>query len=263
MYFDQAFDFDALPDEDDDAGDGEPALALDGGAEPERPRLETVAPGGTGGPGGEGACEGSRSRHAICAEYCPRANLDAEDLPSRLPAGSGGAQAQASAGGQSILAFGIGAFDCTGLVRGSSPHLPMRLPARPHTPAEGEWKAGPAVRDHGGTSSSALAGPTGSIGLQWAGPRVDFQIREEVLPMCLEEEGMTVQDVATIWEKEWGCKFAGRLKFEAPPSSSVKWLPRAAVVPSHPIMVRLEGPGAILDSITVALRRHGRKMAEV
>merc|ERR1712032_628683 len=86
--------------------------------------------------------------------------------------------------------------------------------------------------------------------------KASFQIRNEVLPMRLEREGMTPHEIAAIWE-EWGCKFASRIRFAAQPGSSGgKWLnAREDAVPTSPAVVRLEGAGALLDSLAAALQQ--------
>lgn len=155
-----------------------------------------------------------------------------------------------------MVAFGLGDFDVAGLVRGSSPHLPPRPPAG----GQGAQEEA-AARGAGGKDGKMTVGAEQETAVEWEGPKANFQVREEVLPMHLEREDMSVQDIVSLWE-EWGCKFAGRLKFVAPPDSSVKWIHKSELVPGHPVVVRLEGPGAVLDAVTVALRRNGRKVAE-
>lgn len=83
-----------------------------------------------------------------------------------------------------------------------------------------------------------------------------FRIRGEVLPMRLEGREPTPEEITAIWEHSWGCPFASRLKFEAPGGSDSRWLhPRNDLVALSPIIVRIEGPGAILDAVAVQLRR--------
>mmetsp|Transcript_86375 Transcript_86375/g.244843 ORF Transcript_86375/g.244843 Transcript_86375/m.244843 type:complete len:83 (+) Transcript_86375:2-250(+) len=61
-------------------------------------------------------------------------------------------------------------------------------------------------------------------------------------------------DYAAIWE-DWGCRSASRLKFGAPQGTAGRWLnQRNDIVGTHPVVVRLEGPGAVLDSLEAALK---------
>lgn len=161
----------------------------------------------------------------------------------------------AGLGKNSIVAFGLNDVDAySKLVRGSSPHIPIAPPLLPAAdPAElplTEAKKDPVRQEEEKAEDLGL--------------HLNFTIRGEVLPMCVEREDMTPQDIADTWEKAWGCRGGGRLKFEAPaafPSTSgSKWYhPRNDTAPLHPEVVRLEGPGAVLDAVALALRRRGTR----
>merc|ERR1712187_449559 len=75
--------------------------------------------------------------------------------------------------------------------------------------------------------------------VSWEGPRVNFQVLKEILPMRLEREPATPSDVLRIWES-WGLKYVGRVRFEAPPEMDKRWLnPREDTLPLHPAVVVL------------------------
>jgi len=99
----------------------------------------------------------------------------------------------------------------------------------------------------------------------WTGPIANFRIFDEVLPMHLEREAMTPNEVVKAWE-QWGVKGAGRCRFMLQPSegdqqaeqeSAQAWLnPREDVVPLAPAVVRLEAKvGSVLSALAVALRQ--------
>eukprot|EP00747_Dinoflagellata_sp_TGD_P080972 gnl/TRDRNA2_/TRDRNA2_161107_c0_seq1.p1 gnl/TRDRNA2_/TRDRNA2_161107_c0~~gnl/TRDRNA2_/TRDRNA2_161107_c0_seq1.p1 ORF type:complete len:417 (-),score=114.58 gnl/TRDRNA2_/TRDRNA2_161107_c0_seq1:105-1355(-) len=94
--------------------------------------------------------------------------------------------------------------------------------------------------------------------------RLNVQIVEETFRMCLQKEGLTVQEVLTIWEKEWAIRYASKVKFEAasaedpdvwPPKRPTRWLARSDIVPSHPAVIRIEGQGSILSALATALKQ--------
>jgi len=115
--------------------------------------------------------------------------------------------------------------------------------------------------------------------LLYTGPRVLFQVFEEVLEMHLEEEGLTPSHFTEIWENEWGVPYASRLRMEAPEghetSTGTKWLHRTEdVVPRSPFVTRLDaggkggvlmgghGAGSILYSLATAFKEYGRLTRE-
>ncbi|CAE8719437.1 unnamed protein product [Polarella glacialis] len=48
---------------------------------------------------------------------------------------------------------------------------------------------------------------------------VNFCIEEEILPMRLPRSGATPHLASTLWENDWGVRYAGRIRFIAPPGS--------------------------------------------
>mmetsp|Transcript_35000 Transcript_35000/g.63062 ORF Transcript_35000/g.63062 Transcript_35000/m.63062 type:complete len:214 (-) Transcript_35000:68-709(-) len=85
---------------------------------------------------------------------------------------------------------------------------------------------------------------------------VNFCIEEEILPMRLPRSGATPHLASTLWENDWGVRYAGRIRFIAPPGSVSRYLnPRADALPSVPAVVRLEGPGSVLTALALALKR--------
>jgi len=114
--------------------------------------------------------------------------------------------------------------------------------------------------------------PTGPQPSQWpARPdEAHFRILGTVLPMRLPREGMTPQEVARIWQEDWGVAYAGNLRFQAPESqapepesSSKRWLnPREDAVPCSPDIVQLEGKATVLNSLALSLRQHDERLKE-
>eukprot|EP00747_Dinoflagellata_sp_TGD_P194729 gnl/TRDRNA2_/TRDRNA2_62479_c0_seq2.p1 gnl/TRDRNA2_/TRDRNA2_62479_c0~~gnl/TRDRNA2_/TRDRNA2_62479_c0_seq2.p1 ORF type:complete len:462 (+),score=120.37 gnl/TRDRNA2_/TRDRNA2_62479_c0_seq2:76-1386(+) len=98
--------------------------------------------------------------------------------------------------------------------------------------------------------------------------KVRFQIEDEVLTMRLDWENMTPHDVITIWEWQWGVKYASRIKFAAPPDSPARYLnPRSDFVPACPAVTRLVCPpalqGTVLAAVARAIKRHCPEAEEV
>lgn len=80
----------------------------------------------------------------------------------------------------------------------------------------------------------------------------------EVLQMRVEREEMAPAEISDIWEQCWGVRYAGRVRFEAPPGGPTKWLhPHESTVPSSPHVVRLDATGSILYTLSAALRQYG------
>lgn len=88
-----------------------------------------------------------------------------------------------------------------------------------------------------------------------------FRIFDAVLPMQLPREGMTPQDVAKVWEEEWGVAYARTLRFQSPDSSSKRWLnPREDPLPCSPTVVRLDGKAGVLNALALSLRQHDERL---
>mmetsp|Transcript_74331 Transcript_74331/g.229724 ORF Transcript_74331/g.229724 Transcript_74331/m.229724 type:complete len:226 (-) Transcript_74331:29-706(-) len=91
---------------------------------------------------------------------------------------------------------------------------------------------------------------------------------EERMQMFVKREGMTPQEITSIWENEWKVRYASRLKFMAPlteegtmPKS--KYLhARLDPVPSHPAVIRLEGIPSVIQSLVGQLRLHDPAIAK-
>jgi len=86
------------------------------------------------------------------------------------------------------------------------------------------------------------------------------------LPMFMDRNGWTPQEIAQIWESHWKVRYASRIKFLAPASEDVtqdavlrpRYLhSRLDEVPEHPAVVRLEGSPSIILSLVGQLRVHG------
>lgn len=164
---------------------------------------------------------------------------------------------------QAVGAWRSAAVD-GGIVIQSSRSARERLRARAAHPSE----ATPGRSQHpDGVAASTAQGSSGTDkescqtahSAESLGAIACFKIRGEVLKVNLPQECMTPLEVAAIWEQEWGCQFAGRLKFGAPAShQGGKWLnPRTDSVPLDPDVVLLEGAGSILDTVAAALKRYG------
>mmetsp|Transcript_34890 Transcript_34890/g.108518 ORF Transcript_34890/g.108518 Transcript_34890/m.108518 type:complete len:459 (-) Transcript_34890:98-1474(-) len=98
----------------------------------------------------------------------------------------------------------------------------------------------------------------------WAGPRTNFQVLGDILPMRLERESMTPAEVTDIWETQWGIPYASRIKFEAPLDSERKWLnPREDTLPLHPAVVVLhEKAGSVLSALATAFKEYAGMKAD-
>jgi len=115
--------------------------------------------------------------------------------------------------------------------------------------------------------NSADAGPKKAVkGVEahaWgsAPGEVHFQIFEKVLPMQLGREGVLPYEVVEIWENQWKVLGTRQLKFVAPKGMDKKWLtPREDPIPSSPEVIRLEGKGAILYALELALTQHDKRL---
>mmetsp|Transcript_25432 Transcript_25432/g.55317 ORF Transcript_25432/g.55317 Transcript_25432/m.55317 type:complete len:311 (+) Transcript_25432:25-957(+) len=184
-------------------------------------------------------------------------------------------------------AFGLRGVDVATLQRRSNPQaiVPGACWTRPEAPLPGEEEH--VVEEE----------EEDEEGGEDAAPRMNFQIRKEVFHMPSERDDATPQDIIGIWEGEWGCPLARKLKFETArghivskaraargegavvtlqgPAGAVaveriaepvgRWLAaKADPVPLHPAVVRLEGPGAILDALTMAFKkRDGSRIPDV
>jgi len=91
---------------------------------------------------------------------------------------------------------------------------------------------------------------------------------EERMKMFVSREGMTPQEIASIWENQWKVPYASRIKFVAPPAEdgtmpTKKFLhARLDSVPSHPAVVRLEGVPSVIQSLVGQLRLHDPTVAK-
>jgi len=94
--------------------------------------------------------------------------------------------------------------------------------------------------------------------VSWPGPRANFRLFKEILPMPLEREEMTPAEITDMWEKAWGVHFASRIRFLAPDESAGKYLnAREDFVPLHPSVVELEAKnGSILYALATSLKEH-------
>eukprot|EP00933_Yihiella_yeosuensis_P030076 TRINITY_DN23755_c0_g1_i2.p1 TRINITY_DN23755_c0_g1~~TRINITY_DN23755_c0_g1_i2.p1 ORF type:complete len:172 (+),score=43.90 TRINITY_DN23755_c0_g1_i2:52-567(+) len=89
---------------------------------------------------------------------------------------------------------------------------------------------------------------------------VNFQIEDEVLSMELPNDSVTPHMICNIWENDWSIRYASRIRFaysKTSESSSRFLNPRSDVLPSMPAVIRLEGPGSVLTSLQMELRRRG------
>eukprot|EP00416_Gambierdiscus_australes_P019533 CAMPEP_0171065668 /NCGR_PEP_ID=MMETSP0766_2-20121228/6974_1 /TAXON_ID=439317 /ORGANISM="Gambierdiscus australes, Strain CAWD 149" /LENGTH=390 /DNA_ID=CAMNT_0011521785 /DNA_START=125 /DNA_END=1298 /DNA_ORIENTATION=- len=92
---------------------------------------------------------------------------------------------------------------------------------------------------------------------------VRFAVLDNVLPMRLPSESVLPQEVARIWEEEWGVPYAGTLRFRAPRGSSRRWLnPREDLLPCSPAVVGVEGKGSVLCALALALRQRNERLKD-
>lgn len=87
---------------------------------------------------------------------------------------------------------------------------------------------------------------------------VHFLVAGELLAMRLPRSGMTPREIVSVWEGEWGVRYAARLRFASAPDTATKWLNQDSdEVPPSPAVVKLDGMGSILQGVASALRRRG------
>jgi len=73
--------------------------------------------------------------------------------------------------------------------------------------------------------------------------------------MRLKQRQMTPQEVIDIWEKEWGIKWADRLRFAKPIGQPGKYLStRLDTVPLQPVVIQLHGFDSLLRSLAQAMK---------
>jgi len=112
----------------------------------------------------------------------------------------------------------------------------------------------------------------------WRGWR-HFEVLGEVLPMQVGEVGahgegiedvdVTPQDITRIWEERWHLNYIGRIRFQAPEGSAMKWLNhRNDLVPPYPAVTRLVVQSftnyqSILTNLKLALLNHSKNAPKI